>query len=394
MVVKNKKILIACFIILVIATILPFMKEQKYQSTVINGIENLNLESSDNNYLLFYPADIRVSQGNTIVKEVNEQGEVIQQYEIEDENFRRAAIHQKPSDKNELFISFFGEARIDNFFYKYNIPNRKFTKVDLDYFQHTVGIDHIMHYGQDVLFATILSHKTGDQNLNMDTDSYNISISNFSSKKSFETEYNYVPTWSALLGFKGKVIYGATGILNDEGTYDSGHIGFINLENQEVYYESPIKGAYEYFPLYTNDDYAYVISEVGKLIVYDQDFQREIYEPFKDIPVLDYYYDHNAEPLLLDENKALYSLYSEDNGSIIGIFTFTPEPTFVPLEKDYIDSDSTYRFLYQDVSIGEIYIIQTKGEKYNLLVIDSETLDKKLSIPVDYGYLLDFVVKN
>ena len=73
--------------------------------SVINGIENFTVEKvgADDHYYLFYPADHRVSQGFTLVKEVSNTGEVIKEFEIKDEDFRRAAIHQKPNDSNRLY---------------------------------------------------------------------------------------------------------------------------------------------------------------------------------------------------------------------------------------------------------------------------------------------------
>ena len=67
---------------------------QSAKTLKINGIENFQpISSGKENYLLYYPADIRANQNNTIVKEINKKGDLVRQYEIEDKSFRRMEVH-------------------------------------------------------------------------------------------------------------------------------------------------------------------------------------------------------------------------------------------------------------------------------------------------------------
>ncbi|PJN88081.1 hypothetical protein [Bacillus sp. mrc49] len=179
---KYLPLILLSFVFVVIAFV--FFKKESTQRIVVNGIGNFNpVPSNGKNYLLFYPADLRVSQKNTIVKEVTNQGDIVREYEIKDRDIRRMSFHQKPNDINKLYISFFGEATIDNYYFTYNIKEKKFTKVNLNYFEHKVGVDHIIHYGDDILFQTLVSHKTGEQNVNLENNEFNVSISDYSIKK-------------------------------------------------------------------------------------------------------------------------------------------------------------------------------------------------------------------
>ncbi|MDO4764703.1 MAG: hypothetical protein Q4A29_01485 [Eubacteriales bacterium] len=107
-------------------------------------------------------------------------------------SLRRFFIHQKPTQPNLLYISLFGETTYDNYYFTYDIANKKFQRVDIDYFPHITGVEHIIHYSEDVLFQTLVSHKTGEQNFDMEKMSFQKSISNFSTQQSFETEYGPV----------------------------------------------------------------------------------------------------------------------------------------------------------------------------------------------------------
>lgn len=101
-----------------------YKKEEQYIH--VNGIENFlpDIEQeSFGNYLLFYPSDWRTSQDFTLVKEVTTSGDVIKQYKIMDDEFRRMTPHQRPHLPNQLFISFFGDTLIDNFYFTYDIQN-------------------------------------------------------------------------------------------------------------------------------------------------------------------------------------------------------------------------------------------------------------------------------
>ncbi|WP_099305775.1 hypothetical protein [Bacillus sp. Marseille-P3800] len=75
----------------------------------VEGIENFKplKSTSEETYLLFYPSDSRNSQEVTLVKEINQEGEVIKEYLIHDEDFRRVSTHQKPNEINDVFLLYF-----------------------------------------------------------------------------------------------------------------------------------------------------------------------------------------------------------------------------------------------------------------------------------------------
>lgn len=371
-----------------------FFNSKDTNRILINGIENFEPASSDGkSYLLFYPADNRVSQENTIVKEVTIDGEVIREYEIEDKNFRRMSAHQKPNKINELYISLFGEATIDNYYYTYDILKKQFKRVTLNYFDYEVGVDHIMHYGEDILFQTLVSHKTGEQNMDTKTNEFNVSVSNFSLQKSFETEYGHAPKWSPLLEFNNKIIYGTSGRVNEKGEYENSGIGIFDLKEQNVEYMNINKNV-DMYPLYSTDDHAFILGDSGKVISYDKNFQYKIYEPFQGMSKNDIFFIEESSQLLIDTNRALYNVYSQERGTVVGLLTYEPELKFEPLKKDYLVQDSNYRFLYQDEKNGEIYIISSNEKEEKLLIVDNTSFDLKGEIPVENSHLLDFIVKN
>lgn len=128
---KYKLFLLVLFTIALIFLARSIFQNKEYESRiVINGIENFEPISSDkkDNFLLFYPADPRVSQESTIVKEVTNTGEIVREYAIKDKDIGRMAIHQKPNNLNKLFVSFFGDATIDNYFFTYNIEKKSLKK--------------------------------------------------------------------------------------------------------------------------------------------------------------------------------------------------------------------------------------------------------------------------
>lgn len=393
---KYKLITTMGLILVFLVVYLIIKDDNESQKNLVNGIGNFNPKpsASGRNYLLYYPADSRTSQENTIIKEVSESGEILRDYEIKDNDFGRMSIHQNPSNINQLFVSFFGEATIDNYYFTYDIAEKRFKKVILDYFDYEVGIDHIKHYGEDILFQTLVSHKTGEQNLNVKTNEFNTSISNYSLETSFETEYGNAPKWTPLLGFSNKIIYGTSGQVNEEGEYENSGIGIIDLGNQKVQYELPDKKAIDLYPIFSNDEKAYVLSDTGKLFAYDKNMQYQVFEPFKDLPKQDYYYNQEANPLAIDKNTLLYSVFNNEKGYTVGLLTVGPEPSFQPLEKDYIKADSNYRFIYQDIEMGEIYLLKMNEEESRVIVIDNKSFDKKVDFPVEFGHLLDFIVKN
>lgn len=394
----KKTTLITLFTIAIITLISTFFfhnSGSKLKKNVVEGIENFKPTANNNEerYLLFYPADSRTSQEVTIVREVTVTGEITKEYEVVDNDFRRMAIHQKPNNIGELYISLFGEPVIQNWYYTYNIKDRSFKKVNLDYFKFDVGVDHIKHYGQDVLFQNLVSHKTGDQNFNPETGNFNMSITNGTTEKSYETEPGYVPNGGPLLQFNNKIIYSGSGVVNEEGIADNAFVSIIDCETEQVKYMYFDKKSTEYYPIYTTDEHAYIIGNEGKLIVLDKDFNYKSFDVFKDLPSQFYYYIHNGT-LLLNEDTALHILYNEENGSSMGLLKFDEVPTFTLLEKDYINNKMDYRILYQDMVKGEIYLIESDGKKRgNLLILDNHNFELKNKIPVEYHHLLDFVVK-
>lgn len=365
-------------------------------SIKVNGINTFKPKPSQQNdhYLLFYPADRRFSKENTIIKEVDKTGKVIREYEVIDQDFGRMFVHQKPNDLNQIYISFFGEARIDNFYFTYDIKNKMFNKVKLDYFDYTVGVDHIMHYGNDVLFPTTVSHKTGEQNIDPKTNEFNVSISDYTQKVSFETEYGYVPKWAPLLSFNHKVLYATSGTLNvATGKYEKIGIGLIDLSKQKVQYEMFNSHDTDYFPLYASDEHAYILSNSGRMYVYDKSFQYKIVEPFKNLPKQDWYYNQEFPHLLIGEHTILTSVYHEGKGSTVGFIELEPEPIFKSLDKSYLSSNFYYKFLYQDTENEEIYVLQKNEDEAYLLVMDNKNFELKDKIPMKYGRSLDFAIR-
>ncbi|MEH7123125.1 hypothetical protein V7149_06125 [Bacillus sp. JJ1503] len=398
---KRKLLFVAIITILIgfMITIYTWNKSSDNSNRiVVKGIENFSPKiegPEEDRYLLFYPADPRTSQSFTLVKEVSITGEVLKEYEIRDNQFFRMEIHQKPNEINQLYVSFFGAAAIDNWFYTYDIDQRKFKKVNLTYFNYDVGVDHIKHFGQDVLFQTNVSHRTGDQNTNEDNQ-FNMSISNFSREKSYETEYGYPPNWSPLLQLGEKIIYAGNGQVNDEGIADQAFIGIIDSQNESVEYTNFNKQSTEFYPLYAKENQAYIIGNYGKLFIINKDGDYKTYEPFKELPPQSFYYKiEGGGTLLLNEEAALHSVYNESSGTTLGLLSFKEKPTFTVLDKDYIKKENSYRLLYQDINKQEIYLLETDGEKHgNLLVLDNHSFDLVHKIPVDYEYLLDFVIKK
>ena len=358
----------------------------------VEGIENFQpISNEEGNYLLFYPADIRVNQENLIIKEVNSTGEIMHEYEVIDSDFRRMIAHQKPNDQNKLYVSLFGEATIDNYYYTYDISKKQFEKINLSYFDIDVGVDHIMHYGNDILFQTLVSYKTGEQNLT-ESGEFNVSISNYTNQMSFETENGHVPKWTPILEFGDKIVYGTSGQLNEKGKYENFGIGVLSMEQQTIEYKTPKKNE-DLSPIYSTEKNLYILDSQGKMYVYDKNFNYKTYEPFLNISA-DYYYSDDSPPLFIDENRALISISDNETGPIIGMLSLEPTPKFKKLDKNYIQSNSIYRFLYQNINEEEIYVVKSSEKKESLLVLDNKSFDLITEIPIEDAHLLDFVVKN
>jgi hypothetical protein len=397
----NRRLGIFVLSIVVIAAVIVLFQvfkshgEASTRST-INGIENFTVEKvgADDHYYLFYPSDHRVSQGYTLVKEVSETGEVIKEFELKDKDFRRAAIHQKPTDTNRLYISLFGEAVVEDFYYTYDLSKQKFQQVPLTYFQHNVGVNHIMHYGTDVIFNTIASHKTGDQDYNSQTGDFKMSISNFTEEKSYETEYGRAPDWSPILQFNNNFIYAGSGQVNDAGIPENTFVAIADPNLETAKYMNFDRKAAQFAPIFSTEENAYILADTGELFVMDKDLSYETYEPYKDLPKQDVYYSA-GQFLMLNEEVALQGVH-HDGKTMLGLLTLSEEPKFDLLEKDYLNPTNSYKILYQDFNNKSIYIIEGEGDdkKGNLLVIDNTNFDLIHKIPIEYHYLLDMVIKN
>ena len=360
------------------------------------GIENFTLDGSEADYVLIYPADWRVSQNYTLIKEVTKSGEELKKYKIIDEDFRRAMIHQKPTDQTTLYLSLFGEPVIQNWFYTYDLKSQKFNKVPINYFTYDTGVNHIMHYGEDIIFNTIVSHKTGDQVLNPNTHDFKVSMSNYTTEKSYETEWGFEPLWSPILQFNDHIIYASTNVLTDDGTWSNSYVVMINEKDGTFkttdYHLEPTT---EFYPIYTNGEKAFILNRYGELIVLDQNFDYEIVKPYEFVPLKEQYYIHNGF-LMLDEKRALQVISEHDRSvDIMGILELSQSPHFSPIEKDYLHEDRYYRILYQDIEAEVIFIIE---EDYNgkgkALIIDRNSFDLIDSFPVDYPHLLDIIIKK
>lgn len=397
----NRRLGLFVLSIVVITTVIVLFQTFKKQSeastrSVINGIESFTVEKvgADDHYYLFYPADHRVSQGHTLVKEVSITGEVIKEFELKDEDFRRAAIHQKPNDSNLLYISLFGEAVVEDWYYTYDLSKQKFQMVPLTYFQHNVGVNHIMHYGPDVIFNTIASHKTGDQDYNSQTGDFKMSISNFTEEKNYETEYGRAPDWSPILQFNNNFIYAGSGQVNDAGIAENTFLAIADPNLGTAKYMNFDRKAVEFAPIFTNGENAYILADTGELFIMNKDLSYETYEPYKDIPKQDFYYNA-GHFLMLSDELALQGVQEGDK-TVLGLLTLSDEPKFDLLEKDYLNPTNSYKILYQDFNNKSIYIIEGDGDdkKGNLLVVDNTNFDLIHKIPIEYHYLLDMVIKN
>lgn len=398
----NKKVLL--LIILAVAImVLPIAywtnSQIKGEFISVDGIENFspNVNNSAGDYLLFYPTDWRVSQEYTLVKEVTKTGKEVKKYKIIDDEFTRMIPNQKPNNMNQLYLSFFGDAEIDNYYFTYDIQNNSFKKVELNYFDYKVGIDHLAHYGNDIIFQTNTSHKTGDQNYDEKSGGFNVSVSNATTQKSFETEYNRSPAFTPILHFREKIIYGTNATLGDNDNYEEHGIAIADIDKGSVRYETFGTKNVELIPVFSTNEHAYIIGDNGNMYVYDQDLQYKTYKPFKNLPKQQYYDIQGNGQLALDEQRILYCLrgIGEEDKYSLGVLNLKDEPVFEIFNEDFANTESWYEPLYQNVEEKEIYIKERSNNKKNnnIIVMDSESLNVKVKFPASYNHLLDLVVK-
>lgn len=363
---------------------------------IIEGIENFSIEDSEGDYILIYPADWRVSQDYTIVKNVTNLGAIVNEYKIDDEDFRRAMIHQKPNDNEKLYLSLFGEAVIQNWFYTFDLTRYKFKQVTIDYFDYDTGVNHLMHFGEDILFNTIVSHKTGDQVYNPETGDFKVSVSNFSKQESYETEWGLEPSWTPLVQFQNYIIYAGLGAVNEEGISENTFVAFINAENGTVESTNFERKGAHFSPIYANEKNAYILVDTGELIQLDANLDYHVSRPYDGVAKREMYYVYDGF-LMLDETSALQVISDHDREvDMLGILTLSASPKFTPLEKDYLDPEKVYRILYQDMEQGLVFLIERSmdGGEAHVLVIDNEWFELVDRFPIEYSHLLDFVIKK
>lgn len=153
-------------------------------------------------------------------------------------------------------------------------------------------------------------------------------------------------------------------------------------------------GSEQLDPIYCSCEFAFVMDNLGRILVYDRDFQYKSYDTFNKTGKKDLVFRQENQPLLLNENKALYILYSDTVAPSIGTLEFKEEPEFRAVEVDYMESNNQYKILYQDAQEKEIYIVKSNDKKASLLIIDNENYKLLYEIPIEYAHLLDFVIKN
>ena len=390
---KMKKIFLGCsFLVILFFLIILFLDKKSYSTSIINGIENFeisNISYQKESYLLMYPADSRVNQNQTIVKQTLSSGEIIHEYRIVDDKFRRIDAHQKPNRSDIVFLSNFGEPIIENQFYTYNISTKKFKKIDIPYFNDDIGVDNIIHYGEDTLFLTLTSHKTGDQVVNLETGDFKLSISNFSSEQSYESEWGYVPGALPILKLENKILFTAL------RKYDlPSCIGIIDEESNKITYTNCGDESVSLQTMYSNDKYAYVIDTNGKMYVIDKNLNYTVFSPFKNFSNGNYSYSLDDGAIMLEDDLMLIQILDrESNTYIVGMLTFNERPEFTVIDRDYLDKEVFLKILSYDSSNKEVYLVEMKDKNSNLLVVDSQTLNLKVKIPIEYPHLLDFVIK-
>lgn len=377
------KILLLIFIV-----ILAGCSQPKTQGIPSEKITNFKPGSSGNLFL-FYPSDNRVSQLKTYVKEVDNAGEVINVFSIEDADFRRAEPFQNPLYPNTIYLSLFGEAKIENFFYEFDLNTKTFAKKKIDYFKEPLGVSNVFHYGKQLNFSTILSHETGEQN---EKDGlFNVSISNIDSEKTVETPYGASPAYTPLLGFNNNVFYGANLTLNKKDEFTGKGIVSTNLETGEFKFLNPENDTTaSYLPFYTNDDFMFFLSDSGVFYKYDKDM-RVTHHKFLTSEQLDkgYSIDIENKPLFINKHEALYTVSHSKTALLLLIDIDTLSFKEIPIKGSY----ESIRLMSYDNTKDEIYILGEKGDSADLLTLDDITLHIENKFKVDYPHLLDFVIK-
>jgi hypothetical protein len=399
---KSWLVFVFAFLFIVITAIFVNKNsgDKKETSKVLYGIESFNeiKKKHKDSYLVIYPKDSRYSQDITVVREISPQGKQIAKYDIVDNNFNRAIFFQKPNNKNLLYVSFFGEPVLDNFYYTYDIRNRKFAKVDIPYFNLDVGVNHIMHYGENVVFNTIASHITGDQRYDEEEESFITSISNYDKKYSIETEYNHVPTWSSLINIDNKIIFTVLSSKSYEEV--KSYVAIVDEEKSKISYMNFGNLNERMYTAYLSNKQTYIIGEFGNLYVLNEDLTYKSFRIFDNYTGSNFesyytYYDSDSS-LMLDEKTAFHEIYNFDlKKYILGFIHLDKEnPTFEPFEPNFLDSNSPHELLYCDEYNNRLYIHERteKSENGYIVVIDSKTFELIDKFPVKYDSFVDMVV--
>lgn len=361
----------------------------------ISKIENFKFPdgNGDDTYYVLYPADSRIEENKSLIKEIDESGKVLKEFLINDSDFRRINIFQKPTQPNILYGSLFGEPKIDDYFYTFDLEKKVFEKKKNEYFKYPVGIGSLNHYGSDILFQTLVSHKTGEQNYDEKTQSFSVSISNYDSKQSFETELGHVPSNGPLLLVNNKVMYGSLGYVDSDLKRHNGDLAIIDLDKQSVTYETFEKLQEGLFPIFSNKQSAYVLSESGTLYVTNGDGDYREFYPFKDIVNDVYYHPEALDSLALDDNSLILSVLIDEQITL-GHLQLEDDPSFTIIKNEDLIDSSNIKILYQDFVNRQIYMVLEKNEKSFVLIIDSLNFKTISKIPIQDGYLVDFVVKS
>lgn len=387
-----KTLILLSILIIVFYLIFSIKKDNKFIE--FNNIENFkpnNLidKNIQDNYFLYYPSDMRVSQSFTLIKQIDNKGNLINSYKIFDNNINRFNIHPKIEDKENLYLSFY-PPNLNNTFYKFDLSNNTFNKINLDYINSNVGIENIKHQGNDILFSTMSEYTKEEEKYNTENFSFKTSISNFTTKQFYDFPYGYtINLQSNLLNFNNNIVCSVIdennknvlAFLNESGNFKI--FTFPEIENEYLYLIS------------CDNDTLYLITSNNKLIKLNKDLKYKITEFNKNYP--NYLYDSS---LLLDENNILISLVNSDkkssknNKTILGILTIKPNIKFTPINTFETNKGSIYKFQYMN-KYNNIFIIEDKqNDKGNVIILDyNNNFNIKNKIPILYPHLLDLIVE-
>lgn len=389
----TKTLILLSILIIVFYLIFSIKKDNKFIE--FNNIENFkpnNLidKSIQDNYFLYYPSDMRVSQSFILIKQIDNKGNLINSYKIfDDNNINRFNIHPKIEDKENLYLSFYPPS-LNNTFYKFDLSNNTFNKINLDYINSNVGVENIKHQGNDILFSTMSEYTKEEEKYNTENFSFKTSISNFTTKQFYDLPYGYtINLQSNLLNFNNNIVCSVI----DENNKNA--LAFLNESGNFKIFTSPeIENEYLYL-ISCDNDTLYLITENNKFIKLKKDLKYKITEFNKNYP--NYLYDSS---LLLDENNILVSLVNSDkkssknNKTILGILTIKPTIQFTPINTFETSKGSIYKFQYMN-KYNNIFIIEDKqNDKGNVIILDyNNNFNIKNKIPILYPHLLDLIVE-